>query len=163
MMPVLSLKTFWRNDDGSALIEFGLLLPTLILFLGLSVEGGRTFWSYQTTITGVRDAARYLSRVVDRDICETGGSVAEWNSRLTDIVRNTQSGESLFPQAVSINAVTGTLTCHAGGYRRGPAPVTTVTASLSIGVPFAGLFSLMGLQVKTVQTTVTDSTRILGL
>jgi len=159
----LILTRFWRNDDGAALVEFALLLPTLILFLGLCVEGGRTFWSYQSTVTGVRDAARYLSRVVDADICNTGGSTTEWDAKLGQIVRTTQTGESLFPQAVSVTDVVSSLACNAGSYRGGPAPVATVTASLTIGVPFSGLFSLAGINVTAINTQVTDRTRVLGL
>ncbi|APE42018.1 hypothetical protein BOO69_00285 [Sulfitobacter alexandrii] len=155
--------TFWRNEDGAALVEFGMLLPTLLLFVGLCVEGTRTYWSYQTTITGVRDATRYLSRVVDRDICLNGGSVSAWDAKLTEIVRTSQSGEGMFPRAVSIKGVNASLTCRNAGLRGGATAVATVSASLQIGVPFASLFRLAGVETAAVDTKVTDSTRILGL
>ncbi|SFE11132.1 Flp pilus assembly protein TadG [Sulfitobacter brevis] len=157
------LTPIWQDESGAALVEFALLLPMALLFLGLCFEGGRTFWSYQTTISGVRDATRYLSRVVDADICVNGGSTTEWNDKLLEIVRTTQSGATLFPTAVSISAVTSELACIAGSYRGGAAPVATVTANLNIGVPFAGLFSIAGVNVQTIRTSVTDSTRVLGL
>ncbi|QFT58099.1 TadE-like protein [Sulfitobacter sp. THAF37] len=154
---------FWRDESGAALVEFGMLLPTLLLFVGLCVEGTRTYWSYQTTITGVRDATRYLSRVVDRDICQNGGSVTVWNDKLTEIVRTSQSGEGVFPRAVSVSGVSASLSCRNSGLRGGATGVATVSASLQIGVPFASLFSLAGVDATSVSTNVTDSTRILGL
>ncbi len=161
-MTFATLSRFRRDESGTALVEFGLLLPTLLLFLAISVEGSRTFWSYQTTITGVRDATRYLSRVVAADICATGGSTTAWDDKLGEIVRTSQDGQSLFPAAVTIGAVTSSLTCATGAYRSGQASVASVTAQLQIDYPFAGLFSLVGASVSTVNTTVTDSARMLG-
>ncbi len=159
---IRTLRRFRRDETGAALVEFGLLLPTLVLFLGLCVEGGRTFWSYQATIAGVRDAARYLSRAAEADICTTGGSTAPWNARLAQIVRETQSGESLFPQAVTVASVSSSLACVGAGHRTGAAPVATVTATLRIGYPFSGLFALAGVTVTEVTTTVTDRARVVG-
>ena len=55
------LRSLRRSEDGAVLVEFGLLLPTFVLFFAMAVEGSRTFWSYQATISGVRDAARYVA------------------------------------------------------------------------------------------------------
>lgn len=154
---------FWQDESGAALVEFALLLPMLLVVLALSVEGGRTFWAYQTTITGVRDAARYLSRVAVKDICHTGGSTTAWDAKLTDIVRNAQGGAGLFPAGVAVNAVTSSLSCRTGDYRGDRAGVATVTAQLSIQYPFAGLLTLVGVSVGDVATTVSDQTRVLGI
>lgn len=162
-MTTFRLPQFLRNEDGAALVEFGILLPTLLLFLAVSVEGSRTFWSYQTTIAGVRDATRYLSRVAPHDVCASGGSTSAWDEKLTDIVRNTQDGQSLFRVAVSVDEVTSVLACETEGLRGGQTPVATVTAHLQIAYPFASLFTLFGAAAATVNTTVSDSTRILGL
>ncbi len=156
------INRFRRAQDGAALVEFALLLPVFMLFIGLAVEGGRTFWAYQTTITGVRDATRYLSRVVGNDACTSGATTSGWDETLARIVRTDLSGETLLPVAVSIESVTSTLNCIEGDYRGGAAPVATVTATLRIRYPFSGLLRLGGLDVDTVTTTVSDSTRILG-
>lgn len=160
---IRSSFTFWRNESGAALVEFAMLMPTLLLFVGLCVEGTRTYWSYQTTITGVRDATRYLSRVVDHDVCQNGGSISVWDEKLTEIVRTSQSGEGVFPRAVSVSGVTASLTCRNAGYRGGTTGVATVSANLQIGVPFASLFKLAGITAQSVNTQISDSTRILGL
>lgn len=157
------IRRFWTREDGAALVEFSLLLPSLLVILALSVEGGRTFWSYQTTVTGVRDAARYLSRVVGPDVCQTGGSVSGWNAKLTDIVRNTEAGGSLFPSGVVVRGVRATLVCRTGNYRGARAGVATVTADLDITYPFAGLLAFAGITQGSVATQVADQTRVLGL
>lgn len=156
------LNRFRKDDDGAALVEFALLLPSLLLFLALTVEGGRTFWSYQTTVSGVRDAARYLSRVAPANICATGGSVAAWDAKLLQIVRDSHDGKSLFPSDVSIHSVSGALACPAGSYRGGSAGVATVTAQLDIDYPFAGLFTLVGMTLDPVRTSISDAARVLG-
>ncbi|WP_299565892.1 TadE/TadG family type IV pilus assembly protein [uncultured Sulfitobacter sp.] len=156
------LSRFHRAEDGAALVEFALLLPIFMLFIGLAVEGGRTFWAYQTTITGVRDATRYLGRVVESDACTTGASTTRWDTRLAQIVRTDLDGDTLLPAAVDIDSVTSSLDCIGGAYRGGAAPVATVTATLRIRYPFSGLMRLGGIDVDTVTTTVSDSTRIIG-
>ncbi|MBT0957521.1 pilus assembly protein [Alphaproteobacteria bacterium KMM 3653] len=157
-----SISRFARNEEGGALVEFGMLLPMMFLVLGMSIEGARTFWSYQTTISGVRDAARFLSRVVDSNVCLTGGSTSGWNSRLKQIVSESQSGSELFPEAVEIESVTSALSCSAGSLRGGTVAVASVTATLEINYPFSGFFRLVGAEPEAVTTTVTDSLRVLG-
>lgn len=153
---------FRRDDSGAALVEFGMILPVLLLFFALSVEGARTFHAYQTTIAGVRDAARYLSRVVPADICDTGGTVSGWNGALTAIVRNGQDGRSLFDPTVRIEGVAATLDCTRGDWRRGSVGVAGVTATLAIDYPFAGLFRFAGARLGDVRTSVADRARVVG-
>ncbi len=129
-----------RAEDGAALVEFAPLLPVFMLFIGLAVEGGRTVWAYQTTITGMRDATYYLSRVVGSDACTSAAATSCWDETLARIVRTVLSGETLLPAADSIESVTSALNCIEGDYCGGAVPVATVTTTVS----------------------VSDSTRILG-
>ena len=46
---------------GVAAVEFGLMLPILILLLFGIVEYGRMFYQYNTLVKSVRDGARYIS------------------------------------------------------------------------------------------------------
>ncbi len=157
------LSGFAYREDGGALVEFGLLLPSLVLVLGMSVEGGRTFLGYQTTVSGLRDATRYLSRVMQADACAAGtADSAVWDAELTQIVRTAQSGESLLPSGITVQSVTSQITCAPGSYRQGPAPVATVTADLRITFPFGGLLALAGVDTAPFTTRITDQTRIVG-
>lgn len=158
----LRAKRLLRDDSGAALVEFGLLLPTLLLFFALIIEGSRTFWSYQAAIAGVRDASRYLGRVAPVDICDGGVQIAAWTGRLTRIVRETVDGDAIFPSSISVNSVTPSLACVAGDYRQNPVPMATVTAEMSITYPFAGAFALVGVELDAVTTTITDKSRIFG-
>lgn len=151
-----------RDEDGSALVEFGLLLPMMLLFFALAIEGGRTFWSYQTTIAGVRDAVRYAGRAAPSNICTEGGSLDGMTDKLTAIVRNASDGAALFPSSISVVSVTPSLTCISGTYRLNQTPVATVTASLQITYPFASVFGLFNIALPTANTSVTDSSRIFG-
>lgn len=153
---------FLRDDDGAALVEFGLLLPTLLLFFALTVEGSRTFWSYQAAIAGVRDASRWLGRSAPADICTTGGSLAGMEPRLTAIVRTSMDGEAIFPASITVDSVVPALTCVAGDYRLAQVPVARVTATLTITYPFAGAFALFGQELSGVTTTISDSARVFG-
>ncbi len=151
-----------RDDSGVALVEFGLILPLMLLFFALAIEGGRTFWAYQTAIAGVRDAARYVSHATPSNVCSTGGNLNGLNTKVTDIVKKNISGTSAFPGQITIVSVTPLLTCVSGTYRLTPTPVVTVTATMTIAYPFSGLFTLSGQTAAGVTTTVTDRARIFG-
>jgi Flp pilus assembly protein TadG len=153
---------FLRQDCGAALVEFAILLPMLLLVFAVMIEGGRLMWSYQTTVAGVRDAARYLARVASSDICITGAGVSSYTGDLENIVRNSVSGDAIFPSGITVNSVTPSISCIAGTYRVSPAPIAQVTASLTITFPFASVFSLAGQSLGTITTTVTDQSKVFG-
>lgn len=156
------LRRARRDDEGAALVEFGLLLPTLLLFFAVAVEGSRLFWSYQSTIAGVRDAARFVGRSAPSNICDTGGNLNSYNAVVLNIVRDTSSGASVFPGSIEVTEAASTLTCVAGPYRLDETPIATVTATLQIAYPFSGVFGFFGVTLDPVTTSVTDRTRVFG-
>ncbi|KIC24870.1 MULTISPECIES: TadE/TadG family type IV pilus assembly protein [unclassified Leisingera] len=153
---------FRKGEEGAVLVEFALMLPLMLLVFAVIIEGGRMMWSYQAAISGVRDAARYLARVAPQDICSTGGSVAAHQPQLLDIVRESIDGDALFPPSLNVTAVTPSLTCQAGSYRISPAPVVEVQANLTMTFPFAGIFALNGGSLNTINTVITDQSRVFG-
>ena len=59
------LRQFRRDQEGSALLEATILMPVLCaLFFGV-YEFSWFFYKQHLVSTGVRDAARYLARVLD--------------------------------------------------------------------------------------------------
>ena len=58
-------KNLTRDSRGVAAIEFGILLPFMVLLLAGIADLGRSLWQHHALAKGVRDAARYLSRVDD--------------------------------------------------------------------------------------------------
>ncbi len=155
-------RRFRRDEDGAALVEFALVLPMMLLVFGVIIEGSRLMIGFQSAIGGVRDATRYLARVVPANICATGGSVAGYAAQLQTIVGQSVTGGAIFPAGVTVNSVTPTLACVAGTYRVSPAPVASVTANVTVTFPFAGLFALSGATLTPIVTNVTDSSRVFG-
>lgn len=169
------MRRIAREERGAALVEFAILLPVMLLIFAVIVEGARMFWAYQTTIAGVRDASRYLARIVPANICmvnttqtAANAAVAGYATTLQNIVANSHGSSlrgnvTLFPAHITINSVVPTVKCVAGTYRLPNVGVAQVTASLTITFPFAGVFSLSGQSISTINTTVFDETRIFGI
>lgn len=156
------VQTVWKDESGAAIVEFAIILPMMLLFLGLSIEGARMFWAFQTTVAGVQDATRYLSRVLPADSCRAGGSTQGWDAKLGEIIRSNQSGGNPFPKAVAVTAIQSDLACTSGSYRGGQVGVATVTATLQMTYPLAGLIEITGHSFPTITTRVTDSARVLS-
>ncbi len=157
------IRRFRRSEDGAALVEFALVLPMMLLVFAVIVEGSRMLISYQSAISAVRDATRYLARIVPTDICITGGSLSAYSSQVGAIAKQNLGGVSL-PGSVSIVSVSvpPTPSCVSGGYRVDPTPVVSVSATIAIAMPFSGIFTLNGGTLNTITTTITDSARVFG-
>src|SRR5437773_8274224 len=56
-------QPLWRDNEGSALLEGAVLVPMLLVLLGGVYEFSWIFYKQKLIEAGVRDAARYLSRV----------------------------------------------------------------------------------------------------
>jgi Flp pilus assembly pilin Flp len=157
-----TLARLRRDDSGVALVEFGFVLPLMLLIFAMAIEGGRTFWAYQTAVAGVRDATRYLSRAVPSNACSVGYNFAPIAQTISDIVTQDNTGLQVLPSQVAITSVVPTLACIPGDYRISPAPVITVTVSMTIAYPFSGIFGLNGQALPGVATTIADSARVFG-
>lgn len=138
-----------------------MVLPMMLLVFSLIVEGGRMLISYQSAIAGVRDATRYLSRVVPPGTC-TSAAVTAHAAKLTTIVSHTATNNSVFDSAVVVNSVTPSATPHTGSYRISPVCVASVTANVTINFPFGTIFGWFGGSVASITTNVTDSARVFG-
>lgn len=161
-----TIRRFAADTSGAALVEFAITLPFLLLLFAVIIEGSRMMWSYQTAITGVRDATRYVARAAPADICTTGGALYDYVSQaeLTEIVSQSTGDGSIFPKLVTVDSVSANSDCIAGStftYRNEPA-VAVVSAQITIQFPFTGLFALAGATVTSLTTTVTDRSRIFG-
>jgi len=64
-------KRLWACAAGAALVEFTIVAPFLFVLAFGMAEFGRFMYQHQLVQTGVRDAARYLSRIADpNDVAE---------------------------------------------------------------------------------------------
>jgi Flp pilus assembly pilin Flp len=156
------LRRFVADDSGAQLVEFAIVLPMMLLVFAVIIEGGRMMWSYQTVVAGVRDATRFLARVTPRDICDLGGEVDGYDDILTSIISNANDGSNVLPSGVSVTAVSPSLECNDGDYRSDVAPIVTVRADVEVTFPFEGLFTLVGGSHPTLETSVTDQSRVYG-
>lgn len=152
-----------RGDErGVALIEFAIALPLTLLLFAVIIEGGRMMMGYQAAISGVRDASRYMARLVQPNVCTTNPDVSTLSAKLLTIARTGQSGANGLPNGISIDSVTPSYRCVSGSYRSGQLPIAQLTAQITITYPFAGVFTLVGGSLPTITRTVTDEERIFG-
>jgi Flp pilus assembly protein TadG len=170
----------WRRDEaGATAVEFVIVMPILLVTFAVIVEGSRIYWNYQAAVTGVRDAARFVARTTNNDVCTTGGTtfnataaaaVAEGIIRASlDTDRSTTAFD--FPSGVSLAATTPVTTSRScvgivvSGTTVSTAPVVRVNATVVIQLPLAPLwgFFLPGTENGTVTSTITDQSRIYGI
>ena len=160
---VCQRRRFACDQSGAALVEFALVFPLMLLFFAFVMETGRVLWTYQIAVSGVRDAGRYLARIAPIDICLTGGSLSGYATSLQAIVEDDLGGDGIFPASVTINSVAPSIACYAGSYRTDPAPVATVSASMTVTFPLASVFTLFTNAPTTFTTVITDQSRVFGL
>ena len=163
-----AIKRFGHDQRGAVLVEFAISLPIMILFFAIMIETARTFWSYQLAISGVRDATRYMSRVLPLDSCTslgTGvvvGQIGSVTAIVTDDVGNA-STTTVFPTSITVNSVTPSLTCDTSGtYRNGDVPIVSVTANLTVRFPFAFAWQWFGENLATGTAVISDQARVYG-
>ncbi len=153
---------FLRDETGAQFVEFAMVMPVMLLFFAVTIEGARMMWSYQTVIAGVRDATRYVARIAPREICTTGPAIETYRDELETLVKTTRSDSDPFPSGIAITSLEPTLDCSATDFRSGRAPIVEVTAGLQITFPFSGIFSFWGQKPAAIDTEVSDQHRVYG-
>lgn len=157
------LRRLASDESGTHLVEFAFVLPMMLLVFGVIIEGGRMMWSYQTVVAGVRDATRFLARVTPRDICDDDVSaISDFDDTLIGFIRNDSDGSSVLPSGVTVTGIVTELECFDGEFRSDVAPIATVRADVEVTFPFAALFILVGASHPTLETSVTDQSRVYG-
>ena len=69
-----ALRRIGRRNEGAAAVEFGLLLPVLVIMLLGVAEIGRLLFHYHTIAQSVEDGARYLTRAPGAIDCPDGAT-----------------------------------------------------------------------------------------
>lgn len=57
------INRIWRRRDGTAAVEFAIIMPVMLLLLFGGIEIGRLLIDYHAINKSFRDATRYLTRV----------------------------------------------------------------------------------------------------
>ncbi|WP_170363425.1 TadE/TadG family type IV pilus assembly protein [Ruegeria arenilitoris] len=149
-------------EAGAPMVEFGIVLPLILLFFAVIIEGGRITWIHQATSAGVRDASRMIARIAPLDLCAAGG-VGSYDALATDIVQNQLGGSSIMPHGTSVIDVTPRCISRAGVYRINPTSVVEVTAQIRIEYLFGNVFSLFGAALGPLDTEISDQSRVFGV
>lgn len=169
------IDRFRREESGVALVEFALFLPLFALSFFVIVEFSRIFFSYQGAIVGVRDAARYLARFAEADVCVTSPAtpnngtvfVPGASSIAETIVRRNMNNESdVLPNNVQVTSVAALVRCvvQPGDYRQLNIPIVTVTAQINITLPLGGVLELNGQPLlPPITPTIIDESRVFGV
>ncbi len=170
------LKRFGREQRGATAVEFAILMPIMMVCFGAIVEGARIYWNYQGAVSGVRDAARYIARIEDPEICAgrpvdillPEPSIIANDLTEEKIEANLGTGEdNLFPLGVSIveGSVSTRLRCvSTPGHVQDVTPVAVVAVQVRIDLPFGAVFEFFGNRNNTqMVSTISDQARIYGL
>ncbi|MEM7752304.1 MAG: TadE/TadG family type IV pilus assembly protein [Pseudomonadota bacterium] len=168
-------RQFRRDQTGATAVEFAILMPIMMVCFGAIVEGARIYWNYQGAVSGVRDAARYIARIEDPEICvgrPTGllpeGSLIA-NAIATDRIEASMgTGDAnLFPLGVSIvdGSVSTRLRCVATpGHVQPVTPVAVVAVQVQVDLPFGAVFEFFGTRENSeMRSIITDQARIYGI
>lgn len=142
----------FRASEGAAAVEMAMVLPLLLLLLFSAVEAGNFFLSEHVVQKGVRDAARYASRVPLSQLTDPGCALASdaiQQNRIQELAR-TGVADGTGPLrlrawdsniSVKVSIACDTSGIYAGVFSDFPdgAPVVTVSAS----VPYPALFNFL--------------------
>lgn len=159
------IQGFRHAEHGAALVEFAISLPLILVVSYGLIDSMRLFWSYQATIAGVRDASRYIARVAPGDLCDIGANLSSFEPRLLAIVDGTIGGGGIAPAGISITGLSATLDCIDDlGLRQADVPIATISAELSMNMPFSGILTVLGgTGWGTLTTEVREQSRVYGL
>ncbi len=173
-MRIPLLHRFRRAEHGSALVEFAISLPLILVVSLGTIDSMRLFWSYQAAVAGVRDAARYVARMAPDNICTTGASLAAHltarNVNPTTIIdstlfANAAGSRAVYTGGVTITNVTTGITCvNTLGLRQANVPVVRVSADMNITMPFSEILTLVGGDgFGTITTRIIEDARVFGV
>ena len=139
-------RGLWRDDAGTAVVEFAFVLPVLVLLFGGLIEIGRAYYHAHSIERGLRAGAIYAARaplplsLADRTVAtnlvRTGtldgsGSmlVSGWSEAAADLDIDTSKTFTVDEQTI---------------------PVVALTASVPFDPIFPSLMAWLGLTPETI-------------
>jgi Flp pilus assembly protein TadG len=161
------LQGLGRNEEGTALIEGALIVPVLCIMLFGVYEFSWYFYQQHLISTGLRDAARYLSRASSR--CNPNSSNWLIDQAYARNLAATGSIAGGTPRVKEWSAAAVRVTCTPvenpvgpdglSAFRGGPF-IFVVTASTRFPDPGLGFLRLLGLSNAVI--SVSHSERVIG-
>jgi Flp pilus assembly protein TadG len=163
--------SLWHDEGGSALVEATIVMPLLLsLFLGV-FEFSWFFYNQQLVVSGLRDAARYMTRIEltdgNRDPCAQKDQYgALYTDDAANIAATAQPSAGGSARVSGWSAADVTISCSssaaldAGNYADGSTSMTIIDVVTRFADPSLGLFATLGL--KAPMLSFSHQERFLG-
>jgi Flp pilus assembly protein TadG len=146
----------WRDEDGSALVEATIVMPLLVSFFLGVFEFSWYLYNQQLVVSGLRDAARYMTRIElsdgNRDPCaQKDESGALYTTDAANIATTAQTAAGGPPRVSGWTAADVEIRCSSsatlddGQYADGSTSMTIIDVTTRFADPSLGLFSALGL------------------
>jgi Flp pilus assembly protein TadG len=150
-------RSLWRDEDGSALVEATIVMPLLIaLFFGV-FEFSWFFYNQQLVVSGLRDAARYMTRIEltdgNRDPCVQKDQNGVLYTADAANIATTAEAKGGPARVSGWRAADVTISCfssaalEAGSYADGSTSMTIIDVATRFADPSLGLFASLGLKL----------------
>ena len=155
------LRSLWRDDEGSALIEGAIILPVLFILVFGVFEFSWLICQQHLISTGIRDAARYIARSAnpnDPTIKQDAKYLATTGAIDGDTPR--VSGWTADDVDISYTFINNPTGDNGLTNFRGGAVIESVTVSTTFTVPSLGFFGILRLSPPTF--TVSHQERVIG-
>ena len=162
-----TVGSWWRDNEGSALVEGAVLLPVMFALIFGIFEFSWFFYQQHMISIGLRDAARYLTR--SSSACEPASTT--WNMEETiaknlattgfsDGSRSRVSGWRAGMITIRCTAIDNSVANDGLRNYRGGDIIYIVTVSTRFSEPSLGFFRLIGLQSPVI--SLSHSQRVIG-
>jgi Flp pilus assembly protein TadG len=148
--------SLWRDEDGSALVEATIVMPLLITFFLGVFEFSWFFYNQQLVVSGLRDAARYMTRIEltdgNRDPCVQKDQNGVLYTADAANIATTAEATGGSARVIGWKAADVTINCFssaaldAGNYADGSTSMTIIDVATRFSDPSLGLFSSLGLK-----------------
>jgi hypothetical protein len=144
------LKSLWRNDCGTALLEGAIVLPVFLLLVGGVYEFGYFFYQQQLLETGVRDASRYLAVTADPNnaTSQTGAMNLAVYGLINGSANPRVSGWSPADIAITVTALDNSSGLYCNG-----CPLKIITVSTRVADSSLGFLDLLGLKTPIISVS----------
>jgi Flp pilus assembly protein TadG len=162
--------SLWRDEDGSALVEATIVMPLLIAFFLGVFEFSWFFYNQQLVVSGLRDAARYMTRIEltdgNRDPCVQRDLSGVLYTADAANIATTAEAAGGSARVNGWSAADVTISCFssaaldAGNYADGSTSMMIIDVATRFADPSFGLFSSLGL--KTPMLSFSHEERFIG-
>jgi hypothetical protein len=156
-----TVRSIWRDHEGSALVESAVLLPVLFLLVFGVFEFSWLICQQHLISTGICDAARYIAHSTNPND-PTIKKDAKYLATTGAIDGDTPRVSGWTPDDVEISySFTSNLTNEDGLPNfRGGNVIESVTVSTTFTVPSLGFFGMLGLTAPTF--SISHQERVIG-